>query len=52
MEGRKTNQKRKQNSQRREWREYNVRKVNGQVGFKKCCIKDKDEYDKATRLGN
>lgn len=21
-------------------------------GFQKCCIKDKDEYDKATRLGN
>lgn len=35
MGGRKTNQKRKKSSQRREWREYNVRKVNGQEGFKK-----------------
>lgn len=33
---RRTNQKRKQNSsQRKEWREYNVRKVNAQEGFKK-----------------
>lgn len=54
MGGRKTSQKRKQkSSQRREWREYNVRKVNRQEGFKKCCIIDEhNELDKATRLGN
>ena len=51
---RKTSQKRKQNSQRREWREYTVRKVSGQEGIKKYCTTDEEfnELDKATTLAN
>lgn len=50
---RQTKKRKQKSSQRREWRESNVSKVNGQEGVKKCCITDEDsELDKTTRLGN